>query len=92
CAELRLQDLAAAVRSGSRPEDFGLRRRRITAADAVSSLPSRLASARDQDDELRRARVTSGRYGHPRLYEKTRVSRQADLAKLVAGFVSPLSV
>jgi DNA-binding CsgD family transcriptional regulator len=26
-----------------------------------------------------------------RLYEKTRVSRQADLVKLVAGFVSPLS-
>jgi DNA-binding CsgD family transcriptional regulator len=27
-----------------------------------------------------------------RVYEKTRVSRQADLVKLVAGFVSPLSV
>jgi DNA-binding CsgD family transcriptional regulator len=27
-----------------------------------------------------------------RVYEKTSVSRQADLVKLVAGFVSPLSV
>jgi DNA-binding CsgD family transcriptional regulator/PAS domain-containing protein len=27
-----------------------------------------------------------------RVYEKTRVSRQADLVKLVAGFISPLSV
>lgn len=29
CAEFRLQDLAAAVRSGSRPQDLGLRRRRV---------------------------------------------------------------
>ena len=27
-----------------------------------------------------------------RVYEKTSVSRQADLVKLVAGFISPLSV